>query len=148
VRNLAHRCASAAKEIKTLINDSVERVQSGTELVDEAGNTIQEVVSSVQRVAGIIREMSIATEGQASGIQEIQVAMVQMDQVTQQNASLVEEAAAASEALRHQAANLNELVSKFILADQPQLAGALTARISKGRNSEESRQSRMRLNSK
>ncbi|BBB70135.1 methyl-accepting chemotaxis protein [Undibacterium sp. YM2] len=115
VRNLAQRSASAAKEIKTLINDSVEKVDLGTRLVDEAGITMKEVVDSVKRVSDIISEITAAGAEQSSGIDQINTAIIQMDQVTQQNAALVEEAAAAAGALQEQAANLSRVVAVFKL---------------------------------
>ena len=115
MRNLAQRSASAAKEIKTLINDSVEKVDLGTRLVDEAGITMQEVVDSVKRVSDIISEITAAGAEQSSGIDQINTAIIQMDQVTQQNAALVEEAAAAAGALQEQAANLSRVVGVFKL---------------------------------
>jgi len=115
VRNLAQRSASAAKEIKTLINDSVEKVELGTRLVDQAGVTMQEVVDSVKRVSDIISEITAAGTEQSSGIDQINTAIIQMDHVTQQNAALVEEAAAAAGALQEQAANLSKVVSVFKL---------------------------------
>ncbi|MES2040149.1 MAG: methyl-accepting chemotaxis protein, partial [Pseudomonadota bacterium] len=115
VRNLAQRSASAAKEIKTLINDSVEKVDLGTRLVDQAGITMQEVVDSVRRVSDIISEITAAGAEQSSGIDQINTAIIQMDQVTQQNAALVEEAAAAAGALQEQAANLSRVVGVFKL---------------------------------
>ena len=113
VRNLAQRSAAAAKEIKQLIGDSVEKVGAGSKLVSEAGATMGEVVSSVQRVTDIISEISLATQEQSAGIDQINTAISQMDHVTQQNAALVEEAAAASAALEEQAARLMEVVSVF-----------------------------------
>jgi methyl-accepting chemotaxis protein len=115
VRNLAQRSANAAKEIKTLIGDSVEKVESGSRLVDQAGATMQEVVASVKRVSDIISAITAASREQTSGIEQIGQAITQMDDVTQQNASLVEEAAAASEALQRQANKLAQLVSVFRL---------------------------------
>ncbi len=115
VRNLAQRSASAAKEIKTLINDSVEKVGLGTRLVDEAGITMKEVVDSVKRVSDIISEITAAGAEQSSGIDQINTAIIQMDPVTQQNAALVEEAAAAAGALQEQAANLSRVVAVFKL---------------------------------
>ncbi|MFZ6746380.1 methyl-accepting chemotaxis protein [Undibacterium sp. JH2W] len=115
VRNLAQRSASAAKEIKALINDSVEKVDLGTRLVDQAGATMQEVVESVKRVSDIISEITAAGAEQSSGIDQINTAIIQMDQVTQQNAALVEEAAAAAGALQEQAANLSRVVGVFKL---------------------------------
>ncbi|WP_394781920.1 methyl-accepting chemotaxis protein [Undibacterium sp.] len=113
VRNLAQRSASAAKEIKTLIGDSVEKVNIGTKLVAEAGTTMQEIVSSVQRVTDIITEITAASNEQSVGIEEVNTAIGQMDQVTQQNAALVEEAAAAAESMQNQAATLAQVVSVF-----------------------------------
>ncbi|MFZ6819493.1 methyl-accepting chemotaxis protein [Undibacterium sp. Ji22W] len=113
VRNLAQRSASAAKEIKELINDSVEKVGQGTRLVDSAGTTMQEVVQSVRRVSDIISEITAAGQEQSSGIDQINQAIMQMDSVTQQNTALVEEAAAASATLQEQAANLVHVVSVF-----------------------------------
>jgi len=115
VRNLAQRSAAAAKEIKTLISDSVEKVDSGSKLVDQAGTTMEEVVASVKRVSDIISEITAASQEQTSGIEQINQAITQMDEVTQQNASLVEEAAAASEALQDQAKRLADLVAVFRL---------------------------------
>ncbi|MBC3916795.1 MCP four helix bundle domain-containing protein [Undibacterium sp. CY18W] len=115
VRNLAQRSASAAKEIKELINDSVEKVGEGTRLVDQAGSTMKEVVESVKRVSDIISEITAAGAEQSSGIQQINEAVTQMDQMTQQNAALVEQAAAAAGALQDQAANLSRVVSVFKL---------------------------------
>jgi methyl-accepting chemotaxis protein len=113
VRNLAQRSASAAKEIKTLIGDSVDKVGVGTKLVDQAGATMQEVVSSIKRVTDMMTEIAAASQEQTSGIQQINQAIIQMDDTTQRNASLVEEAAAASHALQDQAAKLAELVGVF-----------------------------------
>jgi methyl-accepting chemotaxis protein I, serine sensor receptor len=113
VRNLAQRSATAAKEIKELINDSVEKVKAGTELVDESGKSLTEIVSSVKRVADIVAEISAASEEQASGIDQVNTAVTQMDTTTQQNAALVEEAAAASKAMEQQAQVLVDKVSFF-----------------------------------
>jgi len=118
VRTLAQRSAAAAKEIKALIGDSVDKVEAGTKLVDQAGNTMSDVVASIQRVTDIMAEISAASQEQTSGIEQINQAVSQMDNVTQQNASLVEEAAAASEALQSQAAKLAELVSVFRIDDR------------------------------
>ncbi len=113
VRNLAQRSAAAAKEIKALIGDSVERVEAGTKLVGQAGTTMDEVVDSVKRVTSIIAEIAVASGEQNVGIDQINDAISQMDSVTQQNAALVEEAAAAAEALQQQAASLAQAVSVF-----------------------------------
>jgi methyl-accepting chemotaxis protein len=124
VRNLAQRSAAAAKDIKMLIDRSVERVDAGSSLVNEAGATMQEIVDSVQRVTAIMAEISSASAEQTAGIDQINLAIAQMDQVTQQNASLVEEAAAASEAMQDQASKLAHVVSVFKLNSAPQRAHA------------------------
>ncbi len=118
VRNLAQRSAAAAKEIKTLINDSVDKVKVGTDLVDKAGKTMDEVVSSVKRVTDIMAEISAASVEQSSGIEQVNQAITQMDDVTQQNAALVEQAAAAAESLEEQAQQLSGLISTFRLAGE------------------------------
>jgi len=115
VRNLAQRSASAAKEIKGLINDSVEKVNHGTELVDSSGKSLEEIVTSVKKVNDIIAEIASASQEQASGIDQVNKAITQMDEVTQQNAALVEEAAAGSESLNEQAKNLNGMMTVFRL---------------------------------
>ena len=115
VRSLAGRSAEAAKEIKTLINTSVERVEQGTALVDEAGNTMTEVVSSIKRVTDLMGEISSASNEQAAGVSQVGEAVTQMDQVTQQNAALVEEMAAAASSLKSQAQDLVEVVAIFKL---------------------------------
>jgi len=113
VRSLAGRSAEAAKEIKALINDSVERVEQGSALVDQAGSTMQEVVSSIQRVTDIMGEISAASGEQSAGVAQVGEAVQQMDQATQQNAALVEQMAAAATALRGQAQTLVETVGIF-----------------------------------
>ncbi len=115
VRSLAQRSAAAAKEIKTLIDDSVNKVDVGSKLVAEAGSTMVEVVDSVKRVTDIMSEIMAASQEQSAGIEQVNQAISQMDQVTQQNAALVEEAAAAAESLNEQAANLAQAVSIFKL---------------------------------
>ncbi len=132
VRNLAHRSAAAAKEIKELIGDSVERVEAGSRLVGEAGVTMEEVVNSVRRVTSIIGEIAVATGEQRDGIEQISDAITQMDSVTQQNAALVEEAAAAAEALQQQAASLSEAVSVFKLRESG--SGAARMQLSANRS--------------
>jgi methyl-accepting chemotaxis protein len=139
VRSLAQRSATAAKEIKTLIDDSVEKVEAGSRLVNQAGATIQEVVRGVQQVAGIMSEIASASKEQSDGIEQVNQAIGQMDQVTQQNAALVEEAAAAAASMREQAACLAEAVGifkldgqrpgqeSFVTGHQVVAAGALTA---------------------
>ena len=115
VRNLAQRSAAAAKEIKTLIGDSVDKVAAGTKLVDAAGQTMEEIVGSVKKVSDLIAEIAAASQEQSSGIGQVNTAVTQMDQVVQQNASLVEEATAATESMKEQAASLLQLVSRFKL---------------------------------
>ncbi|RJF96834.1 methyl-accepting chemotaxis protein [Noviherbaspirillum cavernae] len=115
VRNLAHRSAAAAKEIKELIGNSVEKVDDGAKLVDQAGVTMQEVVESVKRVTDIMAEITAASAEQTAGIEQVNQAIIQMDRTTQQNASLVEQAAAASEAMQHQAGQLAQAVGVFKL---------------------------------
>jgi methyl-accepting chemotaxis protein len=116
VRNLAQRSAAAAKEIKGLIDDSVGKVDAGTALVGEAGKTMEEIVGSIRRVTDIVGEISAASHEQTQGIEQINQAITQMDQVTQQNAALVEEAAAAAQSMQEQAGSLVQAVSVFRLA--------------------------------
>jgi methyl-accepting chemotaxis protein len=131
VRNLAQRSATAAKEIKDLIGDSVEKVKAGTVLVDESGKSLTEIVASVKRVADIVAEISAASEEQASGIDQVNTAVTQMDTTTQQNAALVEEAAAASKAMEQQAQLLVEKVSYFaVTGGGQQAAPSFTPNIS------------------
>ncbi|WP_082580030.1 methyl-accepting chemotaxis protein [Pelomonas sp. Root1444] len=113
VRSLAGRSAAAAKEIKTLIGASVERVESGTRLVRDAGSTMGEIVGAVQRVTDIMGEISTSAAAQSRGIDEVTQAVTQVDDMTQQNAALVEESAAAAESLREQAQRLAQVVSQF-----------------------------------
>jgi methyl-accepting chemotaxis protein len=115
VRTLAQRSAAAAKEIKALIDASVDKVDDGTRLVGEAGATMKDVVASVQRVTDIMAEISAASREQSTGIEQVNGAIAQMDQVTQQNAALVEEAAAATQAMQEQAQSLAQAVSVFKL---------------------------------
>ena len=116
VRNLAQRSASAAKEIKDLIGDSVEKVQTGSRLVNDAGNSMDDIVNQVRRVTDLIAEISSASVEQTRGISQVGDAVQQLDQATQQNAALVEESAAAADSLKRQAAKLAEIVSVFRLA--------------------------------
>jgi methyl-accepting chemotaxis protein len=127
VRNLAQRSAEAAKEIKTLIGNSVEQVDSGTKLVDQAGKTMEEIVGSIKRVTDIMAEITAASHEQSAGIEQVNQAIGQMDQVTQQNAALVEEAAAAAESLQEQAEALSGAVGTFRL-EQTQLTAAVERR--------------------
>ena len=115
VRNLAQRSATAAKEIKSLIQDSVEKVDEGSKLVDESGATLGEIVGGVKKVSDIIAEIAAASQEQSAGIEQVNKAVMQMDEVTQQNAALVEEAAAASESMDEQSKGLGELMTYFIM---------------------------------
>ncbi|MDB5989274.1 MAG: chemotaxis protein [Herbaspirillum sp.] len=116
VRSLAQRSAAAAKEIKTLIDDSVANVDTGTLLVQQAGSTMRDIVDSVKHVTNIVEEITAASQEQSTGIGQVNEAVGQMDQVTQQNAALVEEAAAAAASLQDQAAKLAQIVSVFRLS--------------------------------
>ena len=116
VRNLAQRSAAAAKEIKQLISDSVEKVENGNRQVEDAGRTMKEIVTSVRRVTDIMSEISAASAEQSSGIDQVNLAITQMDEVTQQNAALVEEAAAAAESLEEQSRELHDMLTVFKLA--------------------------------
>nr|WP_315259495.1 methyl-accepting chemotaxis protein [uncultured Duganella sp.] len=124
VRNLAQRSASAAKDIKELISDSVEKIESGAALVDQAGNTMTEIVASVRSVSEIMEQIANASQEQEAGIEQINQAIGEMDGVTQQNAALVEEAAAAAESLQGQSTHLAQLVSVFKLDGATASAGA------------------------
>jgi methyl-accepting chemotaxis protein len=117
VRNLAQRSASAAKEIKVLINDSVEKVSEGSQLVNQSGDVLTEIVASVIKVSDIISEITVASAEQSAGIDQVNSAITDMDSVTQQNAALVEEAAAASESLSEQAHGLQSQIEHFRTGD-------------------------------
>ena len=122
VRTLAQRSASAAKEIKQLIDASVTKVEEGNGQVEQAGKTMEEIVHSVRRVTDIMGEITAASHEQTAGIEQVNQAVTQMDQMTQQNAALVEEAAAATDALQGQAAALSKVVSVFDLGQATALA--------------------------
>jgi methyl-accepting chemotaxis protein len=113
VRNLAQRSANAAKEIKGLIGDSVDKVETGSKLVADAGSTMEEIVRSVKKVTDIMAEIAAASAEQGAGIEQVNQAVAQMDKVTQQNAALVEQAAAAAESMEEQAQGLANMVSSF-----------------------------------
>jgi methyl-accepting chemotaxis protein len=113
VRSLAQRSAEAAKEIKSLIHDSLKKVGAGGRLVEEAGATIEEVVTSVHRVSEIIAEMTNAGREQRQGIEQVNLAMVELDQVTQQNAALVEQSATAADAMSEEAGTLSAVIAQF-----------------------------------
>ncbi len=118
VRNLAQRSAAAAKEIKALIGDSVEKVEDGGKLVDEAGQTMELIVTSVKQVADIMSEITAASQEQSSGIEQVSDAIAQMDEMTSQNAALVEQAAAAAQSMQDQAQTLSQAVGVFQLSSQ------------------------------
>ena len=122
VRNLAQRSASAAKEIKGLINDSVDKVKAGSELVDESGHTLAEIMDSVKKVTDIVAEIAAASQEQSAGIEQVNNAVTQMDGVTQQNAALVEQASAASKAMQQQAKSLVQQINFFRVPGQSQSA--------------------------
>ncbi|MET3115927.1 methyl-accepting chemotaxis protein [Undibacterium sp. GrIS 1.8] len=140
VRNLAQRSAGAAKEIKTLIGDSVEKVNAGGKLVDAAGKTMDDIVKSVKQVADIMAEITAAGQEQSSGIEEVNRAITQMDEMTQQNAALVEQAAAAAESMEDQAATLAKTVSAFKLEQgiMPQRKTPVSASPAASRDAEHS----------
>jgi methyl-accepting chemotaxis protein len=115
VRSLAQRSAGAARQIKDLIEDSVEKVHNGTQLVDESGKVLEEIIEGTSKVAGFIMEMAAASEEQSSGIGQVNKAVMHMDNTTQQNAALVEEMAVSSQALEKQALHLSELMAFFKL---------------------------------
>ena len=128
VRNLAQRSAAAAKEIKTLIGDSVEKVERGSKLVGQAGVTMDEVVASVKRVTDIMSEIANASAEQSAGIEQVNLSIIEMDSMTQQNAALVEEAAAAAQSLQDQAGELSRVVSIFKLVEGEDEQEAMPAR--------------------
>jgi methyl-accepting chemotaxis protein len=131
VRNLAQRSSAAAKEIKGLIDDSVQKVDAGTRLVDKAGRTMEEIVQSIGFVTSIMGEISNASEEQSAGIEQVNQAISEMDQVTQQNAALVEEASAAAEAMQEQASELAQVVSVFRLDTRLDTSAAAPVRASR-----------------
>jgi len=124
VRNLAQRSASAAKEIKGLINDSVDKVKVGSQLVDESGKTLSEIMESVKKVTDIVAEIAAASEEQSAGIEQVNNAVSQMDNVTQQNAALVEEASAASKSMEQQSGTLVSQIGYFHRADGSGITGS------------------------
>jgi methyl-accepting chemotaxis protein len=113
VRSLAGRSATAAKEIKALIQDSVAKVDEGSRLVDESGKTLEEIVGAVKKVTDIVAEIAAASREQSSGIEQVNRAVMAMDETTQQNAALVEEAAAASQAIVEQAQSLTNMIARY-----------------------------------
>ena len=127
VRNLASRSAQAAKEIKALINDSVGKVTEGTKLVDESGKVLAETVVRVKKVTDVMAEIASSSREQASGIEQVNKAITMMDDVTQQNAALVEQASAAAQALTEQASNLTQLISRYKVGGNPAAKAAAVA---------------------
>ncbi|MCC6207481.1 MAG: hypothetical protein IT488_04955 [Gammaproteobacteria bacterium] len=121
VRNLAQRSAASAKEIKTLIGDSVRKVDDGAHLVAQSGNTLEEIVSSVKKVTDIVAEIAAASQEQSAGIEQVNKAVMQMDEVTQQNAALVEQASAASRSMEEQAGMLSQMMAHFKVKGAPLL---------------------------
>jgi methyl-accepting chemotaxis protein-1 (serine sensor receptor) len=124
VRSLAQRSAGAAKEIKGLISDSEEKVRTGSELVNQSGKALSEIVDSVKKVTDIVAEIAAASHEQSAGIDQVNNAVMQMDEMTQQNAALVEEASAAARAMHEQAGELARQVAFFQVADGGDSAGA------------------------
>ncbi len=124
VRALAQRCAGAAKEIKLLIGESVQKVEGGVRQVSTAGTTMDDIVASVRQVTAVISEISSAGREQAAGIEQVNSAVAQMDEITQHNASMVEEAAAAAQSLQIQASALAQLVARFRLERMPHVPPA------------------------
>jgi methyl-accepting chemotaxis protein len=117
VRSLAGRSATAAKEIKELIQDSVKKVEDGSVLVTQSGQTLEKIVASVKKVSDIVAEIAAASREQSSGIEQVNRAVMQMDELTQQNAALVEEATAASQAMAEQVRSLNEMLARYRVAE-------------------------------
>ncbi len=136
VRNLAQRSAGAAKEIKGLINDSVDKVKAGSSLVDESGKTLLGIVDSVKKASGIVAEIAAASQEQSTGIEQVNKAVMQMDEVTQQNAALVEEASAASKSMEEQAVKLVEMMRFFTMGND-EAAVARSSQSSTGKTSRE-----------
>jgi uncharacterized membrane protein len=129
MRTLAQRSAAAAKEIKVLIDDSVQKIQLGTNLVEQAGTTMSTLVGDVHQVTQIVGEIAVASREQSEGIDQVNQAVAQMDQVTQQNAALVEEAAAATQSLQDQAGELQQTVSVFKIGDAGVASGGGSSRV-------------------
>ncbi|MGH8145833.1 MAG: methyl-accepting chemotaxis protein [Rhodanobacteraceae bacterium] len=135
VRNLAQRSAAAAKEIKGLIGESVDKVKTGTELVEKTGHTLVEIVDSVKKVTDIVGEIAAASQEQSAGIDQVNRAVMQMDEMTQQNAALVEESAAASRAMEEQAGGLSRQIAYFNVSDGEAVAGEVGAVLSRAAQS-------------
>jgi methyl-accepting chemotaxis protein len=134
VRNLAQRSAAAAKEIKELIDDSVDKVVLGTQLADQARNTMEEVVGSVKRVTGLIGEIADASAEQTAGLEQVNQAISAMDQATQQNAALVEQAAAAAASMRSETGKLSQAIGAFVAPGTAPAAAPLADNIAEPRS--------------
>jgi methyl-accepting chemotaxis protein len=133
VRNLAGRSATAAKEIKELIQDSVKKVEDGSVLVTQSGQTLEQIVAAVKKVSDIVAEIAAASREQSSGIEQVNRAIMQMDELTQQNAALVEQATAASQAMAQQSGELNEMMNRYHLAQAAALpAGSASGAAARG----------------
>jgi methyl-accepting chemotaxis protein len=117
VRSLAGRSATAAKEIKELIGDSVKKVEEGSRLVNESGGTLEHIVASIKKVSDIVAEIAAASREQSSGIEQVNKAVMQMDEMTQQNAALVEQASAASHSMADQARSLSQMMARYQLGN-------------------------------
>ena len=143
VRKLAQRSADAAKEIKALITDSVAKVEDGSKLVDRAGQTLREIMTSVKKVSDIVAEMAAAAREQASGIEQVNKAILQMDQVTQQNAALVEETASASQSMGEQARELQHLMEFFKIDQRGMSAKSMTVATASSRPAKSRAEPRM-----
>ena len=127
VRNLAGRSATAAKEIKGLIQDSVKKVEEGSTLVTQSGQTLDQIVTAVKKVSDIIGEIAGASQEQSAGIDQVNKAVMQLDEMTQQNAALVEQASAASQAMASQARSLNEMMAQYKVSPEAAAAAAAMA---------------------
>jgi methyl-accepting chemotaxis protein len=126
VRSLAGRSATAAKEIKDLIQDSVKKVEDGSVLVTQSGQTLEQIVASVKKVSDIVAEIAAASREQSSGIEQVNRAVVQMDELTQQNAALVEQASAASKGMAERARELNEMMAHYVVGETPAVLPSIT----------------------
>ncbi len=116
MRNLAGRSATAAKEIKALIHDSVQKVEEGSGLVTQSGATLEQIVGAVKKVSDIVAEIAAASQEQSAGIEQVNKAVMQLDELTQQNAALVEQASAASQSMSEQARGLNDSMQRYRVA--------------------------------
>ncbi|MGC8519917.1 MAG: methyl-accepting chemotaxis protein, partial [Steroidobacteraceae bacterium] len=139
VRNLAGRSATAAKEIKELIQDSVRRVEEGSSLVTQSGATLENIIGAVKKVSDIVAEIAAASQEQSTGIEQVNKAVMQLDELTQQNAALVEEASAASQAMADQARSLNDVMARYRVSDEENAPVAAAPKQSKQESGQRSR---------